>query len=45
MSSDSVVDDILALAELLSMSDISPSAAPGVDHTPAARPAPRRGGR
>ena len=43
MSSDSVLDDILAAAELLIMLDAAPPASPGVRLTPVARTLPRRG--
>ena len=43
MSSDSVLDDILAAAESLSVSDASPSASPGVAFPLIRHAAPRRG--
>ena len=42
--SDSILDDMLAQAELLSVSDASPPVSPGVSHTPVSRVSPRRGG-
>ena len=42
--SDSILDDILAQAEMLSVTDASPPVSPGVARTPVARVSPRRGG-
>ena len=44
MSSDSVLDDILAAAELLSVSGGVPVASPRVISTPVPRVSPRTGG-
>ena len=43
MSSDSVLDDILAAVELLTVSEAAPPVSPGVGVTPVARTLPRRG--
>ena len=42
--SDSILDDILAQAEMLSVTDVSPPSSPGVARTPSVRVSPRRGG-
>ena len=44
MSTDSVLDDILAAAELMSVSDGAPATSPGVVSTPVSRVSPRTGG-
>ena len=43
-ASDSVLDDILAAAEFMTVSDTSPPPSPGLARTPVTRGAFRRGG-